>query len=256
MNQWSAQSPGSGAPGGWGSAQTPQQPAGYGPGGPWQGGQYPAPMQPGPGGPWNGGGGPDGGNRAVYIVLGIAAVLVVALVVTGLLLHRSFTSGSGAETTTSAPGPDQDPGGGTTTQPSGPTAPPGVEASGPTTVFDIEVGNCALYEDYTAVSNDLVLTPCAQPHYMEFFHVFDVEDRDQFPGVETINAEAREECDAFWNTLPEVDLDLSRINLSTLAPSEATWEQGDREVLCIARTADDTDTIQGNFQDGSAVLVS
>ncbi|MGC5629461.1 septum formation family protein [Georgenia sp. Z1344] len=287
MNQWSAQSPGSGAPGGWGTGQVPQG-GGYAQGG-WSGGDptqgvpygttpnepygaAPAPYSAVPagayqspqgsgGGPW-GGGGPDDGNRAVYVVLAIAAVLVVVLVVVGLFVHRSFTSTAGTPTETTSPGPAPGPGGGTTTEPPqtteppAPTAPPGVEESGATTVFDIDVGNCALYSDYTALSNDLVLTPCAEPHFMEFYHVFDVPDREEFPGVDGIHAEAQEGCRVAWDALPEPSLDLARVELSTLAPSQRTWDNGDREVLCVARTVDETDSLQGNFQDGSAVLTS
>jgi hypothetical protein len=48
---------------------------------------------------------------------------------------------------------------------------------------------------------------------------------------------------------------LAQIGISSLYPSEATWEQGDREVVCYISTRDRTDGIQGNFQDGSAQYV-
>jgi hypothetical protein len=84
-----------------------------------------------------------------------------------------------------------------------------------------------------------------------------VED-ESFPGEEAMRATAMDRCQAAWESLPEPDMDnngLAQIGISSLYPSEATWEQGDREVVCYISTRDRTDGIQGNFQDGSAQYV-
>lgn len=239
---------------------------------PWGGGPVPQYTPAYGGSP--GGGGPGGGNRGVLVVVAIAAALLVILLVVGLFVYRSYDS-AGSETPTgpdpstgpdasTAPGPDPssdpdpspdpdpssdpDP---SPTEPPAPAPPPGVEDAGPTNVFALRVGNCATASDYTSQSNDLVLTPCAEPHHMEFFHIFDVEDRDAYPGTATMNAEANQGCRAAWGELPDNALAEELVEMSTLSPSEATWAQGDREVLCIVRTVDGSDGLRGNFQDAS-----
>ena len=63
---------------------------------------------------------------------------------------------------------------------------------------------------------------------------------DEYPGDDELNAFATETCqgDAFEQYVG-IDYAVSKYFTDAYLPSEGTWEEGDREVVCVLYVPDD-----------------
>jgi len=111
---------------------------------------------------------------------------------------------------------------------------------------EVEVGDCinAPPEDMARVTS-LPEVECSQPHEGEVYAIVKVTDSD-FPGQSVLETEYRNQC------LPELESYAPAattdpdISISILYPTQETWDQGDRDVVCIATTEDKrTGSIKG-----------
>ena len=113
-----------------------------------------------------------------------------------------------------------------------------VTASGDVGAFDVRVGDCvndpaADAPTATEVS-DVPAVPCDQEHSGEVYHLFDLEDADEYPGEQEVVALADEGCVAEFEAFVGLTYEQSRLEYSTLYPSKQSWEElDDREVVCI-----------------------
>jgi hypothetical protein len=109
-----------------------------------------------------------------------------------------------------------------------------VSACGGTSVLNLEVGQCITGE--TAGEDDVSSLPvvdCAQPHTGEIYSLPQVPDGD-FPGEAALQQSAQELCAGQdFTTYVGVEYQQSAIYYSTLVPSADTWDDGDREIVCI-----------------------
>ena len=107
-----------------------------------------------------------------------------------------------------------------------------------TSVFDLEEGDC-----FGAASGEQVETvnvvDCDEPHVYEVFSLFDYEgDGDDYPGEETVQAFADVGCDADFEEFVGIDYQSSSWYITSVTPSEETWAEGDREVVCTLNLED------------------
>jgi hypothetical protein len=120
-------------------------------------------------------------------------------------------------------------------------------------VFDLEVGDCFndgdLGEGATEVDN-LPIVDCEELHDNEVFATFDMTEAS-YPGDETTQQIAFEGCiDRFdaWIGLPYED---SALDVTYLYPTQQTWDDGDREIVCAVYRLDGiqvTGTLEGSAQ--------
>ncbi len=106
-----------------------------------------------------------------------------------------------------------------------------------TSVFDLEEGDCfgAAGDQVETVT----VVDCEDPHVYEVFSLFDYEgDGDEYPGEETIQASADEGCDTDFEEFVGVDYQSSRWFITSVTPSEQTWADGDREIVCTLNLED------------------
>jgi hypothetical protein len=112
-----------------------------------------------------------------------------------------------------------------------------VIASGAVDAFEVQVGDCVNNPPDDGPATEVVdvpAVPCEQEHTGEVYHVFDLDDAAAYPGEKKVISLADEGClqqfEAFVGLPPEQ----SRLKISTLFPTNETWEQfDDREVVCI-----------------------
>ena len=98
-------------------------------------------------------------------------------------------------------------------------------------VFTLEVGTCFDDTAETQVSS-VPEVDCAEPHDNEVFAVFDYTETDTFPGDEALDAAATDLCIAqFQAYVGEAYID-STLEVFPIIPTEASWDDGDREVIC------------------------
>ncbi len=115
-------------------------------------------------------------------------------------------------------------------------------------VFDIAVGQCINLPDGQEVTN-VETVDCAQPHQAEAYHTFDVAD-GEFPGQTAIADQADTNCEAAFEGYVGVSFQDSELFFQTLTPTQESWAQGDREVVCLLVTGDGTD-LTGSQRDSN-----
>lgn len=99
-------------------------------------------------------------------------------------------------------------------------------------VFTVEVGDCiGSFEDGEQVS-ELPVVPCEDAHDQEVFAASTVPDADAYPGDDAVQTQAEADCSAEFETFTGVAYEESELYVNFLTPTEDSWAQGDREILC------------------------
>ncbi len=94
---------------------------------------------------------------------------------------------------------------------------------------NVAVGNCIQFLPPGQSVGELQLVPCAQEHAAQA--VTEHELDGDFPGVDALDGQARETCEADVSALAsEVP-----VMVWYLAPSQEAWDQGTQRILCVAR---------------------
>lgn len=100
-----------------------------------------------------------------------------------------------------------------------------------TLLTNVQDGDCMTDSPGTGLQHDVELIPCDQPHRAQVFAAFAVEG-STFPGVDAVATIANDGCS---ERLPQ-DIDPALADtLETLyyAPTQKSWDEGDRNVLCV-----------------------
>lgn len=119
-----------------------------------------------------------------------------------------------------------------------------------TSVFDAEPGMCfhALTEVEAQV-DDLDEVACTKQHALEAFALVSyAKDGDAFPGADDLAAFADGHCAREFRDYVGVDYLDSSLYFTYLLPSPRSWEEDDREVLCLVTTAGEplTESVKGS----------
>ena len=115
-------------------------------------------------------------------------------------------------------------------------------------VFELKVGDCT-DTDETLVdeATSIPVVPCGDPHADEVYFSYDVES-DEFPGEDAILGEAQERCVAEFAGFIGIDYMESELEIWPMYPTQGSWSQGDREVLCLVYdpVQDTTGSLRGS----------
>jgi hypothetical protein len=101
--------------------------------------------------------------------------------------------------------------------------------------FGMRVGDC--FNDVVAVGagatqvTNVPAVPCAQPHDNEVYAVFDVT-LPGFPGSEAMSQQAFDGCLERFEAFVGKDYQSSSLDVTHLYPTQESWDQNDREVIC------------------------
>ncbi|MCR2814183.1 septum formation family protein [Microbacterium sp. zg.Y1090] len=101
-------------------------------------------------------------------------------------------------------------------------------------VFSISLGDClntSALSDTTQVDS-VPVVPCSEPHEDEVYYTFDSTD-PEYPGEDALVSEAGETCIAEFADFVGIAYEESALDYWPMYPSEQSWEQGDREILCM-----------------------
>lgn len=99
--------------------------------------------------------------------------------------------------------------------------------------FSIRVGDCLETMDWSAEGFSTVpVIPCAEEHESEVYAAVDLPDGD-YPGDESVATQADEYCYGEFQGFVGVAWEDSAFDYGYLSPSPESWDQGDREVLCM-----------------------
>ena len=104
-------------------------------------------------------------------------------------------------------------------------------------VFELRPGDCFddVIEDdkYVEESGSLPMVDCDEPHDNEAFAAFDVEGNG-YPGLDALDDEAIARCvPLFEGYVGSSYEDTTRLEIMWLAPTSESWDDGDREIVCV-----------------------
>lgn len=99
-------------------------------------------------------------------------------------------------------------------------------------VFDLEVGDC--FDDPTESGevSEVPIVECADPHDNEVYAAFDY-DGDTFPGDDAMSTAADEGCQDRFEDFVGIGYFESALYSTHLVPTEESWGNGDREIICV-----------------------
>ena len=104
-------------------------------------------------------------------------------------------------------------------------------------VFELEPGDCFddVIEDgeYVEESGSLPMVDCSGPHDNEAYAAFEVSG-GEYPGLLALDDEAFVGCvPLFEDYVGSPYEDTVRLQIMWLAPTSESWDDGDREIVCI-----------------------
>jgi hypothetical protein len=98
-------------------------------------------------------------------------------------------------------------------------------------VFELRVGDCLdEFAEGTDVST-VNAVPCGERHTDEVYLSTQMED-GEFPGVDGARAFAEQACAEGFLEFVGIPWEESELDFGFFNPTEASWADGDREVLC------------------------
>jgi hypothetical protein len=102
------------------------------------------------------------------------------------------------------------------------------------------VGDCfnEATEDVGEVE-DVGAVPCAEPHDFEVFFAFDMTESD-YPGQDEAFNIGQERCIEEFEGFVGIPYDESVLDIFVLAPTQESWDRGDREILCSVYALDES----------------
>lgn len=123
-----------------------------------------------------------------------------------------------------------------------------VVGAGTEAVTDIRYGDCLqnLGSNSTNfVSEDIPVVPCSEPHVFEVFGV--TNSTAATFNATAIDTETNQYCLAAFLSYVGIDFDNSTLGVTTLFPTQSSWDQGDREITCLLKNATET-TVTGSYK--------
>lgn len=99
-------------------------------------------------------------------------------------------------------------------------------------VFELRVGDClAELPDGNGIAT-INAVPCSQPHTDEIFASVPMPAAE-FPGRAEVETFAGEACEREFAGFVGLGSQASTLEYGFLSPTESSWADGDREVLCV-----------------------
>jgi hypothetical protein len=110
--------------------------------------------------------------------------------------------------------------------------------SGNVDAFQIRVGDC--FDDTSDAGEEVSSipgVPCTQPHDNEAFAVFDLS-LEAHPGDEAIAEISFDACIERFEPFVGLDYESSQLDITLMYPTQMSWAQNDREVVCAVYDLD------------------
>lgn len=112
--------------------------------------------------------------------------------------------------------------------------------AGNLSVFDLQEGDCfdaGLNSSQVTEISEVRAIPCAEPHVYEMFSVANYPAGESPSAAdEDYTAWERENCLGRFEAYVGLDYDSSMYYISALIPTDSSWAQGDRTLMCFLHT--------------------
>jgi hypothetical protein len=124
-----------------------------------------------------------------------------------------------------------------------------IVGEGSVDAFELRTGDC--FDDneslYGSEIDSLPGVPCSEPHDNEVYAVVAI-DLPEFPGNDAMGDLAMDKCMGQFASFVGRDYESSSLDIYTLYPSEESWRQSDREVVCALYDME-LNKLQGSVRD-------
>lgn len=107
-----------------------------------------------------------------------------------------------------------------------------VTAACSTSVLTLETGTCFDDPESFEEVTDVPVVDCSEPHDNEVIGSFDLP-AGGYPGDAAVAARAEEGCLVRFEPYVGIDFPSSTYDLGWFTPTSASWDGGDREVICF-----------------------
>ena len=112
-------------------------------------------------------------------------------------------------------------------------------------VFDVRAGDCLGDFGNSEQVTDVSVVPCDQEHAQEIYATAEVPD-GELPSDDDLRAQAEEVCTAEFETYVGLPYAESALDFTWLQPTTESWDQGDRELVCLVN--DPAGPVTGSLQ--------
>lgn len=111
----------------------------------------------------------------------------------------------------------------------------------PTHVLDLEVGDCFSAEGDQI--GEVLVVACEERHVYEVFALVEhpTPEDEPYPGDDEILEYADEECRDPFEDYVGLDYESSDWYITSVTPSEETWAEDDREIVCTLNLEDESE---------------
>lgn len=106
-----------------------------------------------------------------------------------------------------------------------------IVAEGNIGAFNVRVGDCFNDVGFDDEVSSVPGVPCSDPHDNEAYAVFDVSV-PSYPEGEGMSELAYESCMDRFAAYVGKDYESSSLEITTMFPSQQSWRENDREVIC------------------------
>lgn len=109
------------------------------------------------------------------------------------------------------------------------------EAGITVSVFDIKIGDCFAEPSENEFIEEITLTDCDEPHDNEVyaFGQYPADEDAEFPAEDDLDDFANDFCTAEFEDYVGIPYSDSIYYFTYFQPTEMSWEDGDREIVCI-----------------------
>lgn len=114
-------------------------------------------------------------------------------------------------------------------------------------MFSLPVGTCFDDQGEASEVSSVPEVDCAEPHDNEVFALIDYSETDVYPGAIAMNDIGTDLCIDQFEGYVGLDYNSSELAVFSIYPTEGSWADGDREVICALYDGD-LDKLTGSMQ--------
>lgn len=104
-------------------------------------------------------------------------------------------------------------------------------------VLDLQVGDCFSAPEGATTIQEVELIDCNTPHDYEAYNNHQIT-QSTYPTSSEMDTIIQEACLGSFETYVGTSFENSEYDVTSLNPSESSWEQGDRSITCVIKTMD------------------
>jgi hypothetical protein len=173
----------------------------------------------------------------------------LSAVLLALVLAVAACSGGATESVSPSAAASASPPASESAEPSTSVDPSGAPEGEATAANDLGPGDC--FNTDGSQVDEVTVVDCGQPHFYEAFLNYDMSqgESEPYPGDEAVLDDADNQCRPAFEDFVGTAYDDSALYITVIRPSESTWGDGDRTVICVLNEENADTEMTGSAED-------